>query len=311
MLRLAKKSLACLPVLLLLTLPSIYRAQERSARDPIVKVDVDLVLINVTVSDTQGRLILDLKPENFQVWEDRVPQKVEYFSQEQLPLSAGVIFDASGSMQDKVAGAREAARTFMAAGTLEDEYFLIEFSNRPTLSEDFTSDVFRLQKHFISTPTRGRTALLDAVYLGLEKLKKHRNTKRALVLITDGEDNHSRYRFSDVREFVREQDVQIFAIGMLDPGSWRSALARSLLEDLADLTGGRALFPTSVDQLEKICMSIDTELKNQYLLGYRPTNMAVDGRWRKIQIRVSPPKGMSQLRVRTKTGYYGPSEAPH
>jgi Ca-activated chloride channel family protein len=286
---------------------SINRAQE-SPRQHVLKIDVDLVLISVTVSDPEGRLVTGLGPERFRLSEDKIEQKIESFSQEEVPLSAGIIFDASGSMRDNAAKAREAARAFLAEGNREDEYFLVEVSTRPKLSENFTMETSRLQNHFISTPAQGMTALFDAVYLGLERIKGHSNPRKALLLITDGEDNHSRYTFSDVKAFAREQDVQIFVIGIVDFGAWQST-GRSVMEDLVGITGGKAFFPNSADQLESITARIATELKNQYIIGYRSTNEAKDGKWRKIHVNVISPKGKPELRARTRSGYYAPSSA--
>jgi len=199
-------------------------------------------------------------------------------------------------------------------GNPQDEYFLVTFSNRPEMSEDFTTDIAKLRNRLVFESTKGMTSMYDAVYLGLEKLKDGTQPKKALLLITDGEDNRSRYTFANVREFVKEQDVQIYAIGIT--GDWNSQLGagrtgRSLIEELSDLTGGHAFFPDSVYDLEDICTKIAVELKNQYVLGYKSTNEAKDGKWRKIKVDVKPPKGVGRLNVRWKTGYYaGVGERP-
>jgi len=211
-----------LPIILL-SLPflctAVSRAQERSTKDrnQTIKVDVDLVLVNATVSDPKGRMVTGLQQENFRVWEDKVEQKVEYFSSEDSPMSIGLIFDATGSMEDKISRGRDAAVSFLKTGNPEDEFFLVTFSQSPQLAEGFTTDISRLQNHMIFTPAKGLTPLYDAVYLGLETMKSARNKKKALLLITDGEDNHSRYSFWDIKEFVKEQDVQIFIIGIVNP----------------------------------------------------------------------------------------------
>src|ERR1700756_3667905 len=195
------------------------RAQERSTKDrnQTIKVDVDLVLVNATVSDSKGRMVTGLEQENFRVWEDKVEQKVEYFSSEDTPMSIGLIFDATGSMEDKISRARDAAVSFLKTGNPEDEFFLVTFSQSPRLAKGFTSEISQLQNHLIFTPAKGLTPLFDAVYLGLETMKSSRNRRKALLLITDGEDNHSRYSFYDIKQFVREQDVQIFIIGIVNP----------------------------------------------------------------------------------------------
>jgi Ca-activated chloride channel family protein len=281
------------------------------AQNKTVKVDVDLTLVNATVLDPKGRIVTDLRPEDFEIWEDKVQQQIQYFSEEDVPLSLGIIFDVSGSMKAKLPMARDSAVTFLQTGNPDDEYFLVEFSSKPEISQDFTTDISRLQNHLMFTPATGMTALFDAVYLGLEKLKDGANTKKALLLITDGEDNRSRYTFSNVSEFLKERDVQLFAIGVVD--NYNSDLAsgrigRELIEQLTEVTGGRSFFPESVNELEDICTKIAVELKNQYLLGYRSTNEIKDGKWRRIRLKVNPPVGMPDLVVRGKTGYYAPAE---
>jgi len=277
-----------------------------TAKTQTLKVDVDLVLVNATVSDSLGRMVTDLGREHFQLWEDKVEQKVEYFSAEDIPLSIGLIFDATGSMKDKISTARDAATTFLKTGNPEDDYFLVTFSQRAQLAQDFTSDITRLQDRLLFTPAKGLTPLFDAVYLGLDTMKSASNKRRALLLITDGEDNHSRYSFADIKEFAKERDVQIFAIGIVNPSGELSMgkTGRAIIEDLVNITGGRAFFPDSVYELEDICTKIAVELKNQYVLGYHPTNEAKDGKWRKIRLKLNPPKGISNLSVRGKSGYY-------
>jgi len=185
-------------------------------RNQTIKVDVDLVLVNATVSDSKGRMVTGLEQENFRIWEDKVEQKVEYFSSEDTPMSIGLIFDATGSMEDKISRARDAAVGFLRTGNPEDEFFLVTFSQSPRLAEGFTTDISRLQNHMLFTPAKGLTPLFDAVYLGLETMKSARNKRKALLVITGGEDNHSRYSFWDIKEFVKEQDVQIFVIGIVN-----------------------------------------------------------------------------------------------
>lgn len=302
----------------IITLPALMVARagrsqklQRTAADKeqTLKVDVDLVLVNATVTDPLNRYVSGLEQEHFQVWEDKIEQKIEYFSSEDVPMSLGMIFDVSGSMKDKISTSRDAAVTFLKTGNPDDEYFLVEFANRPEVASDFTTDISKLQSKIIFTPAKGMTAMYDAVYVGLEKLKTGNNPKKALLLITDGEDNRSRYTFQNVKDFVKEQDVQIYAIGITD--EWNSQLSagrtgRAMLEELADLTGGRAFFPDSVYELEDICTKIAIELKNQYVIGYHSTNAAKDGKWRKLRLKVNPPKGIQHLNVKSKAGYYAP-----
>lgn len=277
---------------------------------PPLSIDVDLVLLNATVTDPQNRHVTGLDKENFQVWEDKIEQEIQYFSTEDIPLSVGIIFDISGSMANKLAVARSAASTFLRMGDRDDEYFLVEFSDSPRITEDFTTDVTKLQNRLLLTNAQGSTSLYDALYLGLERVTRGNNSRKAVLLITDGNDNHSRYSFSEVKEFAKEHDVQIYAIGIEDEtGAVAGAgySGRGLLEDLANLTGGRAFFPPSINDLENICALIGVDLKNQYVLGYRPLNRSNDGKWRKVRVKINRPKGMPPLSVRAKTGYYAPA----
>jgi Ca-activated chloride channel family protein len=305
--RTIKKS-AGVAVILALICTAAVRAQSPTseAKSQTLKVDVDLVLVNTTVSDPLGRMVTGLQPENFQLWEDKVEQKIQYFSNEDIPLSIGLIFDATGSMSDKISTARDAAITFLKMGNPEDEFFLVTFSQQAQLVQDFTTDIRRLQNHLLFTPAKGLTPLFDAVYLGLDKMKGATNKRRALLLITDGEDNHSRYSFADIKEFAKERDVQIFAIGIVNPFGElaQGKTGRAVIEDLVDITGGHAFFPESVYELQDICTKIGIELKNQYVLGYHSTNEARDGKWRKIRLKVNAPKGLPPLSVRGKSGYY-------
>jgi Ca-activated chloride channel family protein len=280
---------------LLLLLVCLTAANVFGEQSPL-KVDVDLVMVNATVTDPDNNLVTDLKPENFQIFEDKVEQEIRYFSTEEVPLSLGIVFDVSHSMEKKIDTARQAALTFLETGTPADEYFLVEFSSRANLAEDFTTDISRLRNHLSLTPPKGTTALYDAVYLGLSKVRKGQNPKKALLLITDGEDNHSRYSRRDIREFVRESDVQIFSID----------LGHALIGDLSEMTGGHS-YRGGVEDLQDICEKISRELKSQYIIGYASTNTNKDGQWRKIRIKVTPPSGMSKLNVKSKDGYYGPT----
>jgi Ca-activated chloride channel family protein len=278
--------------LFIFSVVAVVNAQQQKS----LKVDVDLVMVNVSVTDPDNKLVNDLKTNNFQVYEDKVEQQIRYFSTEQQPLSLGLVFDVSHSMEPKIALARDAAARFLDTGSPEDEYFLVEFSSRAKITEDFTTDVSRLRDHLALVPPRGDTAMYDAVYLGLSKVRKGSNPKKALLLITDGEDNHSRYSRHDIREFARESDVQIYSID----------LGRALIGDLSDMTGGHS-FHAHADQLEDVCAKIAEELKSQYIIGYASTNTNKDGKYRKVRVRVNAPAGMPKLNVRSKDGYYAPN----
>jgi Ca-activated chloride channel family protein len=276
-------------VFLLLAGGVLYAAQKS------LKVDVELVMVNASVADSENHSLTDLKPENFQIFEDKVEQKIRYFSSEAAPVSLGIVFDISHSMERKLDFAKDAAVRFLETGTPDDEYFLIEFSSRARLAEGFTSDIRRLRDRLSLTPAEGATALYDAVYLGLSKLKSGQNPKKALLLITDGEDNHSRYSRGDIRQVVRESDAQIYVLD----------LGRALIGDLAEMTGGHS-YHTNVNDLEETCEKIALDMKNQYVIGYESTNRNHDGKFRKLRVKVTPPAGMSRISVRARDGYFAP-----
>ena len=277
-----------------------------------IRLDVDLALINVTVTDPYNRLVTGLDPDNFRVYEDNIEQEVVTFSSEDVPISIGVIFDFSGSMANKVAKAREAAVQFFKTANPQDEFFLVSFNERAELTSSFTNSVEDLQSRMMLTIPRGRTALLDAIYLGLSQMRGARNAKRALLILSDGGDNHSRYNESDIKRLVREADTQLYAIGIFDPMGYRNRTPEelngpSLLSEITEMTGGRVFAVERLEELPDIASKIGMELRNQYVLGYRPTNKIHDARWRKVKIKLRAPKGLPPLSVYSKTGYYAPS----
>jgi len=277
---------------------------------PVLRVGVNVVLVNATVTDPYNRLVTGLDKENFQVYEDGIEQEVAYYSSEDVPVSIGVIFDMSGSMSDKVNKARQAAVQFFKTANPQDEFFLVSFNERAELTSRFTNSVEDLQSRMMYTSARGRTALLDAIYLGLSQMKGAHNEKKALLIISDGGDNHSRYNVTDVKNFVKEADVQIYSMGLFE-GFGNAATPEerdgpALLEEICDLTGGRMFRVEGLDDLPDVATKIGMELRNQYVLGYKPSNKHTDGKWRKIKVKVHPPRGLPPLNVYAKTGYFGP-----
>jgi Ca-activated chloride channel homolog len=278
-----------------------------------IKVDVDLALVNVTVTDPLNRLVTGLEKENFRIYEDGVEQEVVTMSSEDVPVSIGLVFDMSGSMSDKVDKARQAAVEFMRTANPLDQFFLVSFNDRAELTSGFTSSVEELQNRMMFTASRGRTALLDAVYLGLSQMRGAHNGKRALLIISDGGDNHSRYNENDVKNFLKEADCQLYAIGIYDPIGIRSRSSEelngpSLLSEMTELTGGRVFPVANLGELPDIAAKIGMELRNQYVLGYKPSNAQRNGIWRKIKVKLKPPKGLPPLNVFAKTGYYAPTQ---
>ncbi len=275
-----------------------------------LKVDVDLVLVNVTITDPMNRLVTGLEKENFKVFEGSQEQEIRHFSSEDAPLSLGVIFDVSGSMKTKIEKAREAVVEFFKTANPQDEFFMITFADRPELLADFTNSVEDIQSKVVFTLPQGRTALLDAIYLGMNKMHDAHNSKKALLIISDGGDNRSRYTDSEIKSLVKEADVQVYAIGIYDQ-TFRTpeeAGGPALLSEITEVTGGRTFTIDNPNDLSDVATKIGIELRNQYVLGYRPSNTARDGHWRKIKVKLVPPKGLPPLSIYAKTGYYAPSE---
>src|SRR6267154_451981 len=275
-------------------------------------IDVNLALVNVTVTDPYSRIVTGLEPDNFRIFEDNIEQEVVNFSSEDIPISIGVILDLSGSMANKLGKAKEAALQFFKTANPQDEFFLVGFNNHAELLSPFTKNVEDLQSHMLYTSAKGSTALLDAVYLGLSQMRGARNAKRALLIISDGGDNHSRYGDKDIKRLVREADTQLYSIGIFDPFEYRSRTPEelngpSVLNELTELTGGRAFTVENLNDLPDIAAKIGMELRNQYILGYHPSHKARDARWRKIKVKLRTPKGLSPLTAYAKTGYYAPS----
>ncbi len=282
---------------------------QRIEKGKALKAETDLALINVTITDPYGRLVTGLEQENFRAFEDGVEQEIVRFSGEDVPISIGVIFDMSGSMGDKIDKSRTAAVQFFRTANPKDEFLLINFNDRAQLTGPFTASVEDLQSRLMFTSAHGQTALLDGIYLGLSEMKGAHNTKKALLVISDGGDNHSRYTETDIRKYAREADVQIYAIGLYDEGGARTpeeSLGPALLSELTEMTGGRTFAVTSLTDMPDIASKISMELRNQYVVGYRPSNRTHDGKWRKVKIKLRPPKGLPPLTVYSRSGYYAP-----
>ena len=274
------------------------------------KVDVDMVLVPVTITDPLNRLVTGLDRGNFNLFEGKDQQEIKTFSSEDAPVSIGVIFDMSGSMSSKIERAREAVVEFFKTANPQDEFFMIAFSDKPEEIADFTTSVEDIQGRLVYTVPRGRTALLDAIYLGVTKMRQAKYPKKALLIISDGGDNHSRYTEGEIRSMVKEADILIYAIGIYDHyfPSEEERLGPTLLSDVTELTGGRAFTIDNPNDLADVSTKIGIELRNQYVIGYRPKNPVRDGKWRKIKVKLLPPKGLPPLKVYAKTGYYAPTE---
>jgi len=270
-------------------------------------VNTDLVNVTVTVTDTYGRYVSGLNQSAFSVYDDKQQQNIVFFSDDDAPVSVGVLFDVSGSMGgDKISRAREALSRFIQTSHNADEYFLIAFNSRAQLLMDRTRDGNAVLDKLMFVQTHSNTALYDACYLGVEKVQRGIHPKRALLLISDGQDNNSRYTFNEVRRLLKESDVVLYAIGILGGGDAGSALGvggQSILDELASVSGGKAFFPRTTAEMDDIFEQIALELRHQYSIGYRPPNLT-DGKWHHIKVKVTPPRGLPRLFVRSKEGYY-------
>jgi len=279
-----------------------------SSRIRPLKVDVNLVLVPVTITDPMNRLVTGLDKENFELYEGNSKEEIKSFSSEDAPVSLGVIFDSSGSMSSKIDRAKDAVIEFFKTANPQDEFFMITFSDEPDMVADFTSSVDDIQGRLVFTVPQKRTALLDAIYMGVSKMRQAKYPKKALLIISDGGDNHSRYTENEIKALVKEADVMVYAIGIYDRyfPTEEERLGPALLGEITQLTGGRAFTVENPNDLADVATKIGTELRNQYVLGYRPTKVVRDGKWRKIKVKLLPPKGLPPLKVYARTGYYGP-----
>jgi Ca-activated chloride channel homolog len=276
---------------------------------PMIKKNVELVLVPVTITDQSDRVITGLDKQNFKVYENKRQQEIQHFSSEDVPVSVGIILDTSGSMKSKMARAKEAVQEFCKAANPQDEFFMITFSNQPNLVGNFTADPEELERELLSVEAGGRTALLDAIYLGLHKMRQAKQPRRALLIISDGGDNRSRYTEHEVTSLVKEADVMVYAIGIYDHTfpTEEEVLGPALLSTIANVSGGKAFSVDDPNDLPAIASHVGEELRSQYVLGYRPDNIPRDGKWHKIRVKLQMPTGWKFLHVRARTGYYAPA----
>lgn len=286
-------------------------------QDPLdtIKIDTNLVVLRITVSDQQGRAAMHLNQDTFKVFEDGVEQKVSFFSDEESPVSWGLVLDRSGSMMEMMSDVYEAALHVIDEGTSRDETFIVSFNKRPDMVIDFTSDRHRLENSMLGLRADGETALYDAVNFALDKLKQSKNRKRVLVVVTDGQDNASKLKFRELIERAEEEDAVIYTVGMFgEMGNGSGFVSRLLgggsrdgqaeLKKLAEVTGGLAHFPKNVDECKSVMREIAREVSQQYSLGYYPLNKERDGKWRGIKVTINQSGNSTKLIARTRSGYY-------
>ena len=278
-----------------------------------LRVDTTLVQIPVAVTDASNRFVLGLQKEDFHLLEDGVEQNVAHFSGEDAPLSVGLAFDESGSMDFKLRTSRAAVAQFLKTMNAEDEAFLVEFSDMAKLSVGFTTHPEEIQDALKKVQPGGLTAMLDAINLALHEMKKAKNSRKAIVIISDGGDNNSKYTSAEIESLVREADVQVYAMGVFEPSlpvglSPEEVSGPRLLSEIATQTGGRAFSAALTRDLPSVASRIAVELRNQYVLGYYPKNQARDGKYRKVEVKLSQPRGVSPLKAHWRLGYYAPSQ---
>jgi Ca-activated chloride channel family protein len=287
--------------------------QQPPVHVPPLQVDVNMVIVNVTVTDPFDRVVTGLEQSNFQVYDEKVEQQIVAFSTEDAPISVGLVFDSSGSMGDKIQKAKEATLQFFKTANPQDEFMVVNFNDRPNLVGGFTSKFETLQDRLLFLKSGGKTALLDAIYLGLTQTKNASSSRKALLVLSDGGDNNSRYTERDIKRAVREADVQIYTVGIFEPLASRGrtpeeAGGPGLLAELAEVSGGRMFSVEDANELPDITEKISIELRNQYVIGYKPSNLVRDGRWRRIKVKLNPPRGLPPLQVYARTGYYAPTQ---
>ncbi len=277
-----------------------------------MRVDVDLVLVPVTVTDALNRPVVDLPRQNFTLYEGGVAQPIRYFSNEDAPISVGLILDCSGSMWNKIEYEREAVAEFFKNANPQDDYFAISVSSHPEVIATSSQSIETIEARLGETEPKGGTALYDAVYLGISRMGSARYQRKALVIITDGGDNHSRYSLKETQRMVEEADVLTYGIGIFDDvpvhlfKTFEERWGRKWLSQITDATGGRAIAADDRKQIPEIAALISRELRNQYVLGYRPSNVAHDGKWRKLLVQLTP--SATPLHVHYKQGYVAPAE---
>jgi len=278
-----------------------------------LRVDTTLVQIPVAVTDSLNRFVLGLQKEDFHLFEDGVEQSIAHFSGEDAPLSVGLAFDESGSMDYKLRTSQAAVAQFLKSLNGDDEAFLVDFSDSAKVSVGFTTNRGEIPDALKKAQPGGLTAMLDAINLALREMKKARNSRKAIVIISDGGDNHSKYTAAEIESLVREADVQIYAMGVFEPSlsfglTPEEISGPKLLSEIATQTGGRAFAAALMGDLPSVASRIAIELRNQYVLGYYPKNQTKDGKYRKVEVKLAQPHGVSPLKAHWRLGYYAPTQ---
>jgi len=274
-----------------------------------LRVDVEMVLVPVTVTDVENHPVVDLTRHNFKLFEGENEEKIQYFNTEDAPLSVGILVDLSSSMANKIDAVREAASEFFDNANPADDYFVITFADKPTLLADTTQSMESIHAALAAAHPKGNTALADAIYMGLAKLKHAKYSRKALLIISDGGDNNSRHSLGKIKKLARESDTEIYAIDVCDAPTLlltkklEERFGRQWLTDVTESTGGRTIAIDNPARIPEAAARASRELRNQYILGYRPTRALSDHKWRKIKVKVTRSENFLPLQVYYRTGY--------
>ena len=302
-------------LILVLTLGTIQTFAQNAQPTPppredegAIKIPTDLVTQTLTVTDLYGRYVSGLKKDAFKIFDNNEEQEITYFSDTDAPVSIGILFDISGSMSgEKIGKARNALEHFINTSHPSDEYFLIAFNSRAQLLLDRSRDGEAVLRKLTLVEPKNNTALYDACYLGVERVTSGTRQKKAILIISDGQDNSSRYNFGEVRRLLKESDVVVYAVGIMDGsdvGSVNGMQGQAFLDELASVTGGKSFYPQTDVELDEIFERIALELRHQYSVGFTPKEFSPDGKWHKTKVKVKPPRGLPRLTVRSREGYY-------
>jgi Ca-activated chloride channel homolog len=277
----------------------------------LIRTSVNLVMVPVSITDELHRPVVGLDQQNFQLFEDKKAQEIKNFSSEDTPVSVGILVDVSGSMSYKLERAREAVIQFCDQANPQDEFFMITFADTPQVTTDFTTNAEHLENDLLTVRSKGQTSLLDAIYMGVKKMRSARYPRKALLILSDGGDNHSRYTEKDVKTVLREGDVMIYTVGTYERyvSTQEELLGPELLRTVAGLTGGQAFSISNASELPEVTRNIGTQLRHQYMLAYQPQSPQHDGKWHKVSVKLRLPKKLNYLlHVEARPGYYAGGE---
>jgi VWFA-related protein len=270
----------------------------------VIRKDVDEVLLHATVVDDKQHIVTNLDKGAFTVYEDGKPQSIISFHHEDIPVAMGIVIDNSGSMREKRAKVNQAALNLVRSSNPQDEVFVVNFNDEYYLDQDFTNNLLKLKEALEKIDAKGGTALYEAVVASAEHLKRDARLERKVIfVVTDGEDNASRESLEQaVKQLQEENGPSVYAIGILGDEE-HPKRAKRALEIIAQRTGGLAFFPKTLDEVDEISRQVARDIRNQYTIGYKPTNPRTTGGFRQIRVEAKI-KGRSKMMVRTKSGYY-------